>query len=73
MQCREAMAHPGRVQLSDELRGAHDAYKQFGAVDAAHAPNPLAKGPRFDMPTPGMKAIVFADVMLTWLLCNVSI
>ena len=68
------MANPNDVvQLSDELRGASEQYQRYGAIDAASAPNPLARGPRFDMPTPGMKAIVAADVILTILLCNVSI
>jgi hypothetical protein len=58
--------------VNQELAHTIRSYQKYGKMDAFAAPNPLKRGPRFDMPMPGMKSIVAADILLTWILCNVS-
>ena len=73
VECRKAIDHPeDSVQLSDKLNETARRYRMYGQSDAFTSPYPLKRGKRFDMPEPGMKTILVADVLLTWALCNIS-
>ena len=60
------------VVLSAELQSASSKYKSYGRVDTLHTPDPLQRGPRFDMPSPGMEFVLGTNFALIYALCTIK-
>jgi hypothetical protein len=73
---REAVSDPGKwVRLDGKFEHLTQQYRKYGRAGRFESSSTVnrGRGPRFDMPTPGMKTIVAAEILLTWFLTTVHV
>lgn len=74
--CREAVTNPGKwVKLDGKFEHLTQQYRKYGHAGRFESSSTVdrKRGNRFDMPEPGMKSIVVAEILLTWFLTTVYV
>lgn len=74
--CREAVSDPGTtVLMNPKMENLMESYRKYGRNGRFVTSSTVdrSRGPRFEMPSPGMKTISAIEIILTWWLATIYV